>query len=115
MLKPGDKAPAFAVKDDTGKDVRLADFAGKRVVLWFYPRADTAGCRAGVCGVRDLKAYFEKKNAVILGISYDTPAENAAFKAKFNFNYALLSDTDAKVAKAYGAFSEKDAGYPARN
>ena len=107
MLKPGDKAPDFAVNDHLGRRVSLADLlaAGKTVVLWFYPKADTPGCTREGCGFRDQKAAFDAKNAVIYGVSFDTQEENKAFAEKFSFNFPLLSDTDKQVAKAYGVLN----------
>jgi len=113
--KTGDVAPPFETKDHTGKDVKLADLKGKRVVLWFYPKADTPGCTMEGCGFRDLHAEFQKKGALVYGISYDKPEDNAAFAKKFNFPYLLLSDTDCAIAKAYGAHDPNQAGYPKRN
>lgn len=115
MLKKGDPAPSFRVKDHTGREVALEDHRGKRVVLWFFPKADTPGCSREGCGFRDLQAEFEQKNAVILGISYDTPEENAAFARKYRFAYPLLSDTDRSVARAYGAFDPNDPDHALRN
>lgn len=113
-MKVGDPAPAFSVSDHTGATRTLSDFAGKRVVLWFYPKADTPGCSREGCGFRDLYAEFQAKGAEVLGVSYDTPAENAAFVEKYGFPYPLLCDTDQLIAKAYGAYSA-DQGYPQRN
>jgi peroxiredoxin Q/BCP len=80
------------------------------VVLWFYPKADTPGRTIEGCGFRDLKAEFEKKNAVILGVSFDTAAENKAFAEKFAFNFPLLCDTERKMGVAYGAAASATAG-----
>ncbi|HZV02421.1 MAG TPA: peroxiredoxin [Planctomycetota bacterium] len=115
MLKAGDVAPSFAVKDHEGKDVKLEDLRGKRVVLWFYPKADTPGCTMEGCGFRDSSADYDKKGVVVLGMSYDTPEENAAFAKKFRFPYRLLSDPGGAVAKLYGAFDPGEPGYPRRN
>jgi len=106
MLAVGSKAPAFRVKDHLGREVSLADLAGKNVILWFYPKADTPGCTIEGCGYRDLSGDFEKKNAVILGVSFDTIEENAAFAAKMQFPYRLLCDTDRAIGMAYGACSK---------
>jgi thioredoxin-dependent peroxiredoxin len=103
MLKPGDLAPDFVLNDHNGKRVALADYKGKNVVLWFFPKADTPGWTAEGCEFRDHKTEFEAKNAVIFGVSFDTPAENKAFAEKFKFNFALLCDTDKKMGIAYGA------------
>ncbi|MBU8895388.1 peroxiredoxin [Corallococcus sp. H22C18031201] len=109
MLKAGDTAPDFTVQDHTGRTHRLADYRGKNVVLWFYPKADTPGCTAEGCGFRDHQPTYAQKDAVILGISFDTPAENKAFAEKFSFNFPLLCDTDRKVGRAYGAADDASA------
>lgn len=109
MLKPGDTAPDFTVRDHTGRTHSLSDYRGKTVVLWFYPKADTPGCTAEGCGFRDHKAGYQQKNAEILGISFDTPEENKAFSEKFGFNFPLLCDTDRKVGLAYGACDDAQA------
>jgi peroxiredoxin Q/BCP len=114
-LKKGDVAPPFSLEDHEGKRVALADLKGQRVVLWFYPKADTPGCTREGCGFRDLQAEFAAKGATILGVSYDPPAENAAFAKKYRFAYRLLSDVDQAVAKAYGAWNPAEAEYPHRN
>jgi peroxiredoxin Q/BCP len=103
MLNPGDKAPDFTGRDHNGNTVRLSDYKGKTVVLWFYPKADTPGWTAEGCGFRDLKAQYDAKNAVILGASFDSPADNKKFAEKFNFNFPLISDTDRTIGTAYGA------------
>lgn len=103
MLKVGDKAPDFATHDHRGRPVTLQDFHGKTVVLWFYPKADTPGCTAEGCSFRDLSADFATKNAVILGVSFDNAADNAAFAEKFHFTFPLLCDTSRAMGMAYGA------------
>jgi thioredoxin-dependent peroxiredoxin len=110
MLRPGDKAPDFVGRDHNGKTVRLSDFTGKPVVLWFFPKADTPGWTAEGCGFRDLKPDYDKKGAVILGVSFDTPAENKAFADKYHFNFPLICDTDRKIGTAYGANADPDKG-----
>jgi thioredoxin-dependent peroxiredoxin len=114
MLKVGDPVPAFRLKDHTGKDRTLAEFRGKRVVLWFYPKANTGGWTAEGCGFRDLTPEYEKKGAVILGISFDTPEENASFVAKQSFPFPLLTDVDRAAAIAFGAAADAKAAYPKR-
>src|SRR5688572_11206148 len=94
MLKEGDAAPELGVKDHTGKLHSLNDYRGKKIVLWFYPKADTPGCTAEGCSFQKHRAAYEKKNAVILGVSFDTEAENAAFAKKFHFDFPLLCDTE---------------------
>lgn len=109
MLKPGDTAPDFTAQDHAGNTVRLQDFRGKTVVLWFYPKADTPGCTAEGCSFRDLGADFKAKNAAILGVSFDTAEENAAFAKKFHFNFPLLCDTQRALGLAYGACDDAKA------
>ena len=103
-LTIGQPAPDFEVKTDTGETVKLTDYRGKRVVLYFYPRADTPGCTKQSCAYRDDYGTFAEKNAVILGASPDTVEDQAAFKAKFNLPFNLLADFDHSIAEAYGAW-----------
>ncbi len=114
MLNVGDVAPDFTVKAHTGEDVSLSDFKGRRVVLWFYPKADTPGCTAEGCGFRDRQAVYAEKNAEILGVSFDTVEENRAFAEKFGFTFRLLCDTEREIGLAYGACDAKDAGHAKR-
>src|SRR5688500_13557846 len=114
MLKPGDAAPDFATTDERGNVVRLADFRGKTVVLWFYPKADTPGCTREGCAFRDLAAEFAAKDAVILGVSFDTPEENRSFAQKFGFKFPLLCDVDRELGLAYGACETPEEGYARR-
>jgi thioredoxin-dependent peroxiredoxin len=107
-LKVGDKAPAFNLKDENGKTVKLSDFKGKRVVLYFYPKDDTSGCTTQACGFRDNYLDIEEKNAVVLGVSPDDEKSHQKFKTKFNLPFTLLVDTDHKVAEAYGVWGEKN-------
>jgi peroxiredoxin Q/BCP len=109
MVKVGDMAPDFEVLDHTGHTVTLSEHFGKSVVLWFYPAADTPGCTAEGCGFRDLAADYQRKNAVILGVSFDTVEANNAFAEKFSFRFQLLCDTERKLGLAYGACSNGDA------
>ena len=110
MLKPGDVAPEFEVKDDHGRTVRLSDFKGTRdVLLWFYPKADTPGCTKEGCGFRDLNAEFTGKGVQVLGVSFDQTGENRSFSEKFQFNFPLLSDPDRKLGVAYGAADDAQA------
>ncbi|MFN0243531.1 MAG: peroxiredoxin [Planctomycetota bacterium] len=114
MLKIGDTAPAFEATDHTGKKIKLADFAGKRIVLWFYPKADTPGCTKEACGFRDNTPAYQGKDVEILGVSFDTPAENKAFADKFKLKYRLLSDTDRKIGIAYKAADNASDKYAKR-
>jgi peroxiredoxin Q/BCP len=103
MIAVGQQAPDFEVQDHTGRKVKLSDFRGRRVLLWFYPEADTPGCTKEGCGFRDHKTEFTKKGVEILGVSFDAPEKNADFVRKYGFNFPLLSDTDRRVGMAYGA------------
>jgi thioredoxin-dependent peroxiredoxin len=106
-LREGAAAPDFALKDDAGKDVRLADFKGKTVVLYFYPKDDTPGCTVEACAFRDTLPDFKKRGAVILGVSPDGLESHKKFKAKHKLTFPLLSDPERKTASAYGAFGKK--------
>ena len=109
MLRPGEKAPDFSAKDHLGRTVSLKDLRGKVVVLWFFPKADTPGCTAEGCSFRDLSAEYKAKNAVILGVSFDDQAANAAFAEKNHFNFPLICDTDRMLGLAYGACDDAKA------
>jgi peroxiredoxin Q/BCP len=106
-LKEGDRAPAFVLADAAGNRVGLSDFAGRKVVLYFYPKDDTPGCTTEACGFRDAHAAFGKRNAAIVGVSPDPPESHARFAAKFGLPFTLLCDPGHKVAAAYGAWGEK--------
>ncbi len=107
MLKAGDKAPDFRLKNEEGKEVSLKDFKGKRVLLYFYPRANTPGCTTEACEFRDLRPKFEKEDVVILGVSGDPEKALASFKAKQKLNFPLLGDPDHKMIEAYGVWRMK--------
>jgi peroxiredoxin Q/BCP len=106
-LKPGDKAPEFTVLTQEGKSISLADFAGKHVVLYFYPRDDTPGCTKEACGFRDTFAELQKKDAVVLGVSTDAVKAHARFAAKYKLPFMLLADEDKQIVEAYGVWGEK--------
>jgi peroxiredoxin Q/BCP len=106
-MKVNDKAPAFSLLDQDGNKVSLKDFAGKTVVLFFYPKADTPGCTIEACGFRDAYKKIQATGAVILGISADEPARQKKFEEKFKLPYPLLADTDKKVCESYGVIQEK--------
>jgi peroxiredoxin Q/BCP len=106
-LIPGSKAPAFSAPDQTGKTVSLADFKGKTVVLYFYPKDDTPGCTTEACSFRDEHAALRKKGAVIIGVSPDNPKSHLKFIEKFTLPFTLLADTDHKIAEAYAVWVEK--------
>ena len=108
MLKVGDEAPDIRVRTDTGAELRLADLKGKRVVLYFYPKADTPGCTAEACEFRDDIPKFDACGAVVVGISPDKPAAQAKFKKKYGLPFTLGADEDQAVAQAYGVWKEKN-------
>jgi thioredoxin-dependent peroxiredoxin len=103
MLKEGDKAPDFRCTADDGSTVALADFKGRNLVLYFYPKADTTGCTSEAIQFRDMLGDFEKANAAIVGVSGDSVAAQAKFKAKYDLNFPLLADTKFDVIEAYDA------------
>lgn len=108
MLKIGDKAPNFTLQSDTGGEVSLSQFTGKKdVVLYFYPRDNTSGCTKEACSFRDNLQQFDAKDSVILGVSPDSIKSHQNFIQKYGLNFTLLSDPDHKVAEAYGAWGEK--------
>jgi peroxiredoxin Q/BCP len=103
----GDPAPDFTTVTDTGATVKLADFRGKRVVLYFYPKDDTSGCTTQACGFRDNYPVIEEKNAVVLGVSPDGVTSHQEFKTKFDLPFTLLVDEDHAISEAYGVWQEK--------
>jgi peroxiredoxin Q/BCP len=107
MLKIGDKAPDFTLKSDEGKDVSLEDFAGKHVLLYFYPKASTPGCTIEACEFRDLRSKFEKADTVVLGVSADPEKALKNFKVKQKLNFPLLGDPTHKMLQAYGVWRMK--------
>ena len=96
-LTVGTKAPQFTVKDTNGNDVSLSDFAGKTVVLYFYPKDDTPGCTKQACSFRDAADTYTNNKVVVLGVSADDEVSHQAFTAKYNLNFPLLADTDTTV------------------
>ena len=107
MLELGTMAPGFTLTSDEGKQVSLGDFRGKKVVVYFYPKADTTGCIKQACAVRDAYGDIDAKGAVVLGISPDGPEALVKFREKHDLPFVLLSDPDHQVAEAYGAWGEK--------
>jgi len=107
MPKIGEKAPDFELETDTGETLRLSDLRGKRVVLYFYPRANTAGCTTEACGFRDDFETYEVKDAIILGVSPDTVRKQSNFKGKYDLPFTLLADTENEVAELYGVWQLK--------
>jgi len=106
-LEVGGKAPALSLPDQSGNPVSLRDFAGKQVVLYFYPKDDTPGCTKESCDLRDAEASIKKAGAVILGVSFDGQESHQKFIKKFTLPFPLLSDEDKVAAKAYGVYKEK--------
>ena len=105
MLKTGDKAPALSLLDQNSKKVALKDFANKKVLLYFYPKADTPGCTVKSCLLRDIRKDIGK--TAIIGVSPDEPAKQLKFDKKFDLGFTLLADTEHKVAKAYKVWKKK--------
>ncbi len=106
-VQEGKAAPAFSLPDANGKMVSLKDFAGKNVIVYFYPKDDTPGCTKEACGFRDDWKTLQKRGIVVLGISADNAASHQRFAAKYKLPFPLLSDVDRKVMTAYGAYGEK--------
>src|SRR4029077_18487586 len=107
LIDPGKKAPAFSLKDQNGKTHRLADYAGRPVVLYFYPKDDTPGCTKEACAFRDNLPKFKTNKAVVLGISILDEASKARFATKYDLTFPLLADEDHAVAEKYGVWQEK--------
>jgi peroxiredoxin Q/BCP len=107
ILRPDDKAPDFELMDQDGKTVRLADFKGKKLLLYFYPKANTPGCTLQSCSVSRAREDFSSIGVAVLGMSPDKPASQKRFDSLFSLGFPLLCDTDHKVAEAYGVWGEK--------
>src|ERR1700757_4842130 len=106
-LKEGDVAPGFETETSGGGRISLADYLGKNVILYFYPRDDTPGCTKEACAFRDYFAEFKKKGAVVLGVSTDPVKSHDKFVDKFKLPFPLLADVDKKIVEAYGVWGEK--------
>ncbi len=106
-LSVGDKAPAFSLEDQSGKMISLTDFKGRKLLLYFYPKADTPGCTTQSVCVRDASAEFASVGVAVVGISPDPPDKQKKFDDKHSLGFPLLSDPDHKVARAYGAWGAK--------
>ena len=106
-MKAGDRAPDIRLRTDSGEEFKLSDMKGKRVVLYFYPRANTPGCTTEACEFRDGIQAFAKKGAAVVGVSPDKPAAQAGFKRKFDLPFTLLADEEKAAAQAYGVWQEK--------
>ena len=107
MLKEGNPAPGFSLKDAEGKAHSLSQFAGRTLVLYFYPADDTPGCTVEACEFRDAEKKIEAKGAVVVGVSKDAPESHAKFAKKFGLKFLLLSDPKLEAIKAYGAWGRK--------
>jgi thioredoxin-dependent peroxiredoxin len=108
QLKIGDAAPSFSLLDQSGRTVTLADYAGRRLLIYFYPQADTPGCTVQSCEVRDAREDLSSLGVDVVGISPDTPDEQAAFDEKFSLGFPLLSDFGHKICDAFGVWGEKN-------
>ena len=106
-LEPGDAAPAFSLSDQHGETVRLDDFRGRKLLVYFYPEADTPGCTTQSCDVRDHRSELAELGVDVVGISPDEPAKQLAFDEKYSLGFPLLADTDHAVAEAWGTWGEK--------
>ncbi len=107
MIEPGDTAPDFELPDQDGRPVKLSDFRGQPVVVYFYPKAATPGCTVQACGVRDHRADYAKAGATVLGISPDPVAKVKKFHEKEGLNFALLADEDHTITERYGVWAQK--------
>ena len=114
MLKAGEAAPEFTLATDDGTQLALSSLRGRRILLWFFPEADTPGCSLEGRSLRDHREYFDQSAIEVIGVSFDSVADNAAFARKHNFGFRLLSDTTHEVALAYGACDSLKARYPER-
>jgi len=107
MIETGEKAPTFTLPDQDGRDVSLGDFAGRMIVLYFYPKANTSGCTTQACGIRDRRADYEAADAVVLGVSPDPVKDVKRFHDEQSLNFLLLADADHAVCDSYGVWQEK--------
>jgi peroxiredoxin Q/BCP len=107
MIREGNPAPDFTLPSESGEKVTLSALRGKPVVLFFYPRDDTPGCTKQACGIRDHWGAFEKRGAVVLGVSPDSATRHMRFKEKYGLPFTLLADEDHAVSEAYGVWVEK--------
>jgi thioredoxin-dependent peroxiredoxin len=107
MVEEGRQAPDFELTSDSGERVRLSQFRGKPVVLYFYPRDDTPGCTAQACGIRDSYDDFEQRGVVVLGVSPDEETSHVKFKQKYGLPFTLLADPEHEVSEQYGVWGEK--------
>jgi peroxiredoxin Q/BCP len=108
QLKEGDRAPAFEGRNQDGKTIRLSDLKGKKVVLYFYPKDNTPGCTAEACNLRDNYTELAEKGFEVIGISPDSETSHIKFRGKYRLPYNLISDTEKKILKEYGAWGKKN-------
>jgi peroxiredoxin Q/BCP len=108
MLNEGNVAPDFSSRDQEGNPIKLSDFRGQKVVLYFYPKDDTPGCTKEACSFRDAHEVYQEKGIKVLGVSLDNEASHRKFIDKFNLPFTLIADTDHLVADAYGVYGEKE-------
>jgi peroxiredoxin Q/BCP len=108
MVKVGDPAPDIELRTDAGEPFRLSDLKGKRVVLYFYPKADTPGCTTEACEFRDHLKQFSSKGTAVVGVSPDKPGAQAKFKTKYDLPFTLLADEEKEAAQAFGVWKEKN-------
>lgn len=106
-LKVGDKVPNFTVNDEQGNPISLSDYKGKKLVVFFYPKANTPGCTVEACNLRDHYSELQTQGYELLGVSADTEKRQSNFKKKFNFPFPLLADTEKEVINAFGVWGEK--------
>ena len=111
MVEEGKPAPDFELRDDDGQTVKLSDFRGRPVVLYFYPKDDTSGCTTQACGIRDAFGEFEARGAEVLGVSADDEASHRKFKAKYTLPFRLVADPDRTLAEPYGVAREGKSSY----
>ena len=108
MIKEGDAAPDFEVRDAEGNNVKLSDLRGQKVALYFYPKDDTPGCTKQACSLRDNYSELESRGIKVLGVSLDDEESHRKFAAKYDLPFTLLADTDHTLAEAYGVYGEKE-------
>jgi len=108
MLELNELAPDFTLLDQNGNQHKLSDYRGKKVILYFYPKDDTPGCTTEACQFNEILPNFQRTEAVVLGISADTPESHKKFAEKYNLNFTLLSDPDKEVIQKYGVWKEKN-------
>ena len=106
-LKPGDKAPDFSALNQDGKTIKLSDYKGKKVVLYFYPKDDTSGCTAEACNLRDNYSDLKAKGYEVVGVSIDPVKSHDKFVKKYDLPFTLLADTEKKIVEDYGVWAEK--------